>query len=160
MPSYNITFKPNPDSVQIGTGSYTIPVGYFGFVSAVQGASDFEIDGNLILKSTSLTAVLYNNAGGGGYTVPANQFFEGQFYSSGINDLRIDSNLIATTGAGGTGATPIQFKAGPNHVLFFPSVTGNITGYTRAQTESPFSTWIPEGTMVDGGRWVVSLFFQ
>lgn len=159
MPSYNITFKPNPDSIQIGTGSYTIPVGYFGFVSAVQGSTDFEIDGNVILNATSVTNVLYTTSGGGGYTVPSNHFFEGQFTGAAGAALSISGAGTVATRTGVTD-TFTTFKVGPGVGLNFSTAAGSITGYTRAQTESPFSTWIPEGTMVDGGRWVISLFFQ
>lgn len=156
--SYTITFKPNPESMQIGTGSYTIPANKFAFVSAVQGSAAFEVDGNTVLNPTSITAVLYTTAGGGGTTVPSNAYFEGQFSSAAAADtLTIAGNLALTTAAAGL----FPFKAGPSQTLNFTgNVASRITGYTRANTESPWSHWVPEGTMITGGRWVASIFPQ
>lgn len=163
MPSYTITFKPNPESMQIGTGSYTIPANKFAFVSAVQGSAAFEVDGNTVLNATSVTKIRCSTAGGGvptSFTVPAGHMFDGYMQTNGAT-VTMDSDTIVSSGTAGVNVDNIiQLKLGPGAVSH--TVTGSqvIHGYTKSQTESPWSHWVPEGTMITGGRWVASIFPQ
>jgi len=133
----SIVFNPStqqPESVSVKTGSYTIPAGYYAYVTAsVQGADTFSIGGVVALQG--ITAITTSGTGGA-----------------------ISSIDVETTGATTASYTvPSGYKAeffiynlgGGGGVITY-TYTFNIGSFSYALTDATNGVGFYDGTIRDG----------
>lgn len=140
MPSVTYTnAREIPASVVNGSGSYTIPVGFYAIVSAqVQAGETFAIGGTTVLSSVDTTWSVIaseNNL----YRLP------GAAQASPTSSLA--AGALASATAGFIGA-----PAGSAAILVYRNETA------RTRTSSEGSYRLPAGTTINGGRYCVQLF--
>ena len=170
----SIVFNPStqqPESVSVKTGAYTIPAGYYAYVTAHCDSTDtFSIGGVVALQGNGATAQSLTTAavsavsqfatGAVSYTVPSGYYFQGQGYISGTT---IDGTLSIggiTTGrpcnAATTGGNLVTWNvyAGSGDVVGVGS-SGDTCVLTGVSIR-PFSitTLSLQATNVSGSFWV------
>lgn len=175
MTSLTIPFNFNPESVSVKTGSFSIPVGKYAFISTeVRNGGSFSIGGTIAIQSTgyaiaAVNVVQLGNTSNVGITVPANSFFEGQISlrnGTGTGDFDIGGNTMQAVDM--SLENIFRCKAGPS-IDVEADKNGNsadaiLTGYTRTIDGSESNTmnfWVPESTALTisgDARYTVSIF--
>lgn len=151
----SIVYNPSnaqPESVSVKTGVYTIPAGYYAYVTAsVQGADTFSIGGVVALAGVASVA----GSGTGGlasevdtavsnttaiftYTVPTGYYFYYNFFvasqTSGLAGYDVDTYINSQTASG----INVAFRQSNAATVYYSGVTGN-----------PIVAWSISGVIVD-----------
>jgi hypothetical protein len=171
-----VPFGFQPNSVSVKTGSYTIPSGYYAYVTAYcDEDGSFSVGGTVALAgqddvarttSGSVEAVTAVAVGGTGstysYTVSSGYIFSGNVFfssNSGTQTLSIGGVQVMSCGSANTGAS-FDITVGSSDVITVTSSGSGTLGIAGASkrintlniTESIAGTptvgsfWIPTGT--------------
>lgn len=165
----SIVFNPStqqPDSVSVKTGTYTIPTGFYAYVTAsVQDTDTFSIGGVVALSATgnvtqslttgAVSAVSQSALNSTSYTVPSGYYFQGQATSDSLPAIAI-GGLNVGRGTVYTSTSPSTFFAGSGDAVLV-SNTGNTCILTGVSIR-PFSitTMGLPASAVSGSFWVSS----
>jgi len=147
-------FLGNPDDIEVGTGSYTVPAGYYGFATVHQTSTNFVIDSVTALVALESQAG-GGTASGGSHTVfTPNNDCQVTVAFSGPGTLTINSG----TSLGTAGTYNVFLKAGVPLVILSGSSTGYYYSAIPVGGPAVANYWLKPGTAISGGRYVVQLF--
>lgn len=172
-----VPFNFQPSSTTVRTGSYTIPAGFYAYVSVhCEPGGTFSIDGNEALSAINsdgfdVISVDQSVNNSSTYTVPTGYYFQGTAYTSGSTVLLgVDGTTVfdSHSGAGSMneGRFPISFTAGSGSVISTNSSDSmNIVG-ACIRNGSPRNDvfanfWVPSGTdLTESGdtKYTVTLY--
>lgn len=172
----NIPFNFQPESVDVKTGSYTIPAGKFAKVIAqCSGGGYFTIDGTIALESTQASVSAVSSAN----TISATTVILGGASAGRVHEVElriITGSNFWTIDIGGTtysnaAAGTYNFKIGSGDSLVLTETIGTdvidykLFGYTydkvNINSKETGEFWVPSGTLLNEGgdtKYTVMLF--
>lgn len=170
MPAATFGFLGNPESVQVGSGSYAIPTGKYGFATGCAINGNVTINGNTWLQSST---VISQQATASSNTVSLTvttsglySIITGSSTTTTLSSLTILENSgtngggIVVTGVGGT----IYLEAGDVINAVFAASANNyikIVGRTIGEGTSTGSIWLEAGDTINttgSSTYAVSIF--